>query len=679
MNLNFAQILFFSSLIILFIGTVASLCLGKNAKMARVIGCLFAALGSVFGMAAGAYFLISGEILKFNLPLSLPGFNLAFNIDRLAAFFIVLAALISLIASIYAFGYLKHYEGKYNLGALGFFYNLFVASLFLVPAADNILLFLTVWELMSISSYFLVIFEKDKEENIRAGFIYFLMTHIGTGFILTAFLLLDRFTGVSDFSAMSAMAGTIPPAAAIVILMASLIGFGMKAGIIPLHIWLPEAHPAAPSHVSAIMSGVMIKMGVYMMFRIFVDILPGIPSWFGALVMLVGAVSALLGVLYAMTENDIKRLLAYSSIENIGIIMLGLGAGLIFISLDLKAMAAIALTASLLHVVNHGIFKALLFFGAGSVMSAVHTRDMEKYGGLIKLMPMTAIFFLVGSLAISALPPFNGFFSEWLCFQSLFSGANIGGSLGLLFLISAGALAFTGALAAACFVKAFGISFLARPRSEAAEHAHEVAPEMLWGMGILAGLTLIFGILSGAISGILAKTSLSLNNLSGAVLESVFNFKNLGIGDNWSVVSAPAVFIGLALAFGVVVAFVYYGTRKNKIKISRTWDCGHDLKPRGEITSTGFSRSIVVIFQGLLKPTKQTSIEYHDDQMRYFPKRHSIDVGRHDVYQNFLYIPIRRTAFLLSEAAKKIQNGNVNLYILYIFITLIILLLVAVR
>jgi hydrogenase-4 component B len=676
MNIFSAPILFITALIVLFIGAIVSACLGKKTTAARIVSCAAASLGSLLGLVAGASFLLSGEIYRFNLALSLPGLNLAFNIDRLAAFFIVLASLIALLASIYAFGYLRHYKDKYNLGWLGFFYNIFIASLFLVPAADNILFFLVAWELMSVASYFLVIFEKDKEENIKAGFIYFLMTHIGTAFILVSFLLLYRFTGSATFSAMT---GNIPPLAAAVIFITALIGFGMKAGIIPLHIWLPEAHPAAPSHVSALMSGVMIKMGVFMMFRIFVDILPNIPLWFGILVLSIGAISSLLGVLYALAEHDIKRLLAYHSIENIGIILLGLGSGMIFISLGLKGLAAVALVASLFHVINHGIFKALLFLGAGSVISATHTRNMEEYGGLIKRMPQTALFFLVGSMAISALPPFNGFFSEWLCFQSLFSGANLGGSLSLLFLISAGFLAFTSALAAACFVKAFGISFLARPRSQEAEQAKEVAPSMLWGMGILASLTLIFGVGSGSISRLLSQTALGLKSLSVGSLDSILNFQTLQVTKSWSVVSAPAIFIGLVLAGLVVTVFVYLVSRNSKVKLNRTWDCGHDLKPNMEITATGFSRSIILIFKGVLRPTKQTSIEYHDDEMRYFPKRQAIDLGRHDVYQNFLYLPLKKASYWLSEAAKKIQNGSINLYILYVFITLIILLLVAVR
>ena len=391
------------------------------------------------------------------------------------------------------------------------------------------------------------------------------------------------------------------------------------------------------------------------------------------------AVSAFFGVLYALAEHDIKRLLAYSSIENIGIILLGLGAGMIFISLGLKGLAAVAIAASLFHIINHGIFKALLFMGAGSIISATHTRNLESYGGLIKRMPQTALFFLIGSLAIAALPPFNGFFSEWLAYQSLFAGVNLGGTMGLLFLIVAGALAFTGALAAVCFVKAFGISFLARPRSQEAEQAHEGQPAMLFSMGILALLALVFGIWSGSIARALTEVSLSLNALRSASTGANFNFQSLQTANSWSVVSAPVIFIGLALAGLLAAAFVYVISRKSKVVINRTWDCGHDLKPNMEITGTGFSRSLTVIFKSVLKPTRQTSIEYHDDEMRYFPKRQSVDLGRHDLYRDFLYEPIKKTSYRMSEIAKNIQYGSINLYILYIFITLIILLLAVAR
>src|SRR3989344_5882219 len=319
---------------------------------------------------------------------------------------------------------------------------------------------------MSIASYFLVVYDRNDPANIKAGSLYLVMTYVGTAFIILAFLFLYKYTGSFDFSAIASGIALVPQSVKNAIFIFALIGFGIKAGIIPLHIWLPAAHPAAPSHVSALMSGVMIKTGIYMMMRLFLDILQPVPLWWGETVLVIGAVSSLLGVLYALTEHDIKRLLAYHSIENIGIILLGLGSALTFSSLGMPSLALLGIVAALFHTVNHAVFKSLLFLGAGAVINETHTRNMEEYGGLIRYMPQTAFFFLVGSMAISAIPPFNGFFSEWLTFQSLFEGIRIlDTSVRWIFILAAGVLAFTGGFAAACFVKAFGVTFLARPRS----------------------------------------------------------------------------------------------------------------------------------------------------------------------------------------------------------------------
>ena len=288
------------------------------------------------------------------------------------------------MASVYALGYVRHYYQKYNLGALGFFYNIFLAGMVMVVSAHNALFFLVVWEIMSLASYFLVILENREKENVEAGSLYFIMTHLGTAFIMLAFLLLYRATGSLDFGLIKENMGAVSPLVKNSVFILALIGFGTKAGIIPFHIWLPSAHPAAPSHVSALMSGVMIKTGIYMFIRVFMDLMPNAPLWWGTVILLAGALSSLLGVLYALTEHDIKRLLAYHSIENIGIILLGLGSSLVFWSLDMKPFAILGLTAALFHTLNHAIFKSLLFMGAGSVISATHTRNMEEYGGLIK-------------------------------------------------------------------------------------------------------------------------------------------------------------------------------------------------------------------------------------------------------------------------------------------------------
>jgi hydrogenase-4 component B len=453
-----------------------------------------------------------------------------------------------------------------------------------------------------------------------------------------------------------------------------LIGFGTKAGIIPFHIWLPVAHPAAPSHISALMSGVMIKTGIYMMMRIFLDLLTPIPLWWGLTVLAAGAVSSLLGVLYALTEHDIKRLLANHSIENIGIILLGLGASLTFSSLGMPALALLGFVAALFHTLNHAIFKSLLFLCAGAVISQMHTRNMEEYGGLIKYMPQTALFFLVGSMAISALPPFNGFFSEWLTFQALFQGiAALDFSARWVFILAAGALALTGGLALACFVKAFGAIFLARPRSAEVAHAVEAPWPLRASMGALAALSLACGIFSGPLTKGIEAIGRNFGVFRNAApFASFASGTGIAVGGDFASVSGPA----FAIFFAVILALVMYITRRvvharQKVTVGATWDCGTDLGPRMEITATGFARSLILIFQGVLKSSLQHTIEYHDAESRYLPRSRTVVLTVRDVYHTHLYQPLR--AFIMGASAriKNIQSGNINAYILYIFLALV--------
>ena len=406
-----SEICFFLALALLFLGAAGSLLLRKNDQAANLWGNGFVIVASLFGLLSSTSVLWFGSVFSFTFPSSFPLLDFSLDVDRLSAFFIFVIFFIALWSSIYGIGYAKHFYKKYDLGVLGFFYNAFIAGMLLVVSAHNAIFFLIVWEIMSLASYFLVVFENKEKENIKAGSLYFIMTHAGTAFIMLAFLFLYKATGSFDFGVMKENIGNISPLMKDAIFALAFIGFGSKAGIIPAHIWLPSAHPAAPTHVSALMSGVMIKTGIYMFIRIFIDILPGAHLWWGVVVLIAGMTSALLGVLYALTEHDIKKLLAYHSIENIGIILLGLGSSLVFLALNLKTLAILGLVAALFHTLNHATFKALLFLGVGSVISKMHTRNMEEYGGLIRYMPQTAFLFLIGSLAISALPPFNGFFS----------------------------------------------------------------------------------------------------------------------------------------------------------------------------------------------------------------------------------------------------------------------------
>ena len=657
-------------------GAIGSLCLFNHDELANRWSGIFSIAGSALGIILGIAVMATGHTGSFVFGASsFPLLSLSFHLDQLSAFFIFTISIIALFCSIYGLGYVRHYYGKYSIGALGFFYNLFILAMLLVVSSANGLLFIIVWEIMSVTSYFLVAYDRQDKRNVKAGLLYLIMTHVGTAFIVLSFLLLYKYTSSFDFATIKAGMALIPSFVKNAIFILALIGFGTKAGIIPLHIWLPSAHPAAPSHVSALMSGVMIKTGIYMMIRMFLGLLSPVPLWWGLTVLVLGSVSALLGVLYALTEHDIKRLLAYHSIENIGIILLGLGSALTFSALNLPSLALLGLVAALFHTLNHATFKSLLFLSAGSVIHQTRTRNMEDYGGLIKTMPQTAFFFLIGAMAISALPPLNGFFSEWLTFQTLFHGmASLNYWTKWIFVLSAGSLAFTGGLALACFVKAFGAVFLARPRSDSASRAKESGLSLRIGMGALAMVILYLGLFSGMVVSFLERIAGDLGVFRDAPsLIASTDHSQLGIGLNFASVSAPVLAIGFILAVGAVWLAIKYGVyRKQNVRVGVTWDCGTNLTPRMEITATGFSRSIITIFKGILRPSLQHDIEYHDAESRYLPKSRTVTLGVRDVYQTYFYRPLQRLANDAFQRTTNIQSGNLNAYILYILIALII-------
>lgn len=672
-----AILLFFSVFVI---GAFGSLLLARfvsdEGKWAGYFAHGSAFLGSLLAVSVAGQVLFFGQGIQFSLPGIIPGvFDFHFRLDGLAAFFLALIGLIAATSSLYGFSYQKHFYGKYDVGNFGFFYNGLIASLMLVVLANQAIFFLLAWECMSLASYFLVIYEYRKQENIKAGFLYFLMTHIGTLFITFAFFLAYNALGSFDFDVWRATAGTVTPMVQFLMLLCALIGFGIKAGIIPVHIWLPGAHSAAPAHVSALLSGVMIKTAIFMFMRFFFEFFPGAPLEWGLVFLVLGAISSLLGVLYALAEHDIKRLLAYHSIENIGIILLGFGAGIVFFALGLETFALFALAAALYHTMNHAIFKALLFLGAGSVVTATGTKNMEVYGGLIRFMPLTAFFFLIGSLAISAFPPFNGFASEWLTFQTLFVG--IGSAsivIKTVFLFAISSLVFTGGLAAACFAKAFGTTFLARSRNTEKRFIHESGPSMLIAMTLLALLTLILGIFSTVVISSLVGVIASIGLIQPTTLQFPFMQFITAREQFANVLPLDMVALVLFLGFVFVSGIVIWITRTRTVVLGDTWDCGTPLTPRTEMTATSFSRALVTIFRGILRPTKQTSVEYHDENMRYFIKSEEVKMSLDDPYQKLLYAPLYRTLGRIASFSRRIHSGNVNVYILYIFLTLIALL-----
>ncbi len=649
-----------------------------HQAFARILGFTLAFLSSIAGCVLSGSILLSGEPLHVEVPQSLPFGVMAFHADRLSGFFLGVICLAAAAVSVYSFGYAKEYQGRRHAGLFVFLYNIFLLSMAGVVLSGHVVLFLFFWEVMSLSTYFLINYEHEDPASRRASFLYVVMTHAGTGFLLVMFLLLYSRTGSWSFDAFrnagSGMTGVLPS----LIFLSATVGFGTKAGIIPFHIWLPEAHPAAPSNVSALMSGVMIKLGIYGMLRVYFDFLgPVIPEWWGILVLIIAVSSSVLGVLYALTEHDLKRLLAFHSIENIGIILMGVGGALLFASLGNRLLASVALIAALYHVLNHAMFKGLLFLGAGSVLHATHTRNIEELGGLIRKLPWTAFFFLVGAVAISGLPPLNGFVSEWLTFQSLLLGFQLSDlTVKIAVPLTVALLALTGALAAACFVKAFGITFLGFPRSEAASGAHESSPTMIAAMGFLALLCAVLGLAPGIVLGVLNPLAGSLPG-TAASAPAVLREGGVILPATGTSSISPAA-LGALLAAGIALplgAGVLIAGRMRR-RTAMTWACGQPaISPRMQYTATGFSKPIRMIFANIYRATHE--IEISEESSPYFRPDISYELRTESVFLKYLYEPAYRFIVGAARVFRRVQTGHLQTYLAYIFITLVLLLLFA--
>jgi hydrogenase-4 component B len=671
------------------LGAAAGLLFLRQEKAANVLSFGLASLSALCGVVACASALATGSAAE-NQSVELVGSLVPYvqftvRLDPLGAFFGLIVSLLGLALSIYSLGYARGFFGRKNVGVLGAFFNLLLLATTLVFLASNAFFFLIAWEIMALSAYCLVSFEHEKEETRNAGVLYFVMSHLGTGCLILGFLLLFQSAGGQapgdySFAGFHLLGNQMSPGHRNAAFLLFLIGFGVKAGIVPLHIWLPAAHPVAPSNVSAIMSGVIIKTGIYGMTRVFFDFLGTPPNWWGVTVLTIGTISAVLGVLYALMEHDLKRLLAYHSIENIGIILMGLGASLMFLHSGHPVLASLALIAGLYHTINHAVFKALLFLGAGAVLHATHTRNMEEMGGLAKRMRWTALFFLVGAVAISALPPLNGFISEWLTYQSLLQGFGTTTSLiRLMFPISGAMLALTGALAAACFVKAFGITFLAQPRSDHAKQAHEVSFTMLLGQGMLTAVCVFLGLfptvflklfdpLTQQLTG--EQLSRQLSAANGLVLAG-------SASANWG---GSVSTLGIALMFlcllPVPLVLWLCFARRSRTRIGPTWDCGlRGLTPQMEYTATGFSKPLRMIFKTLFRPRREVQREY--DFSPYFTTTIRFESHVEEVFQTRIYRPLNRLVLRLSRRLRALQAGSLQAYLIYIFITLLLLLLFA--
>jgi hydrogenase-4 component B len=640
---------------------IPGLLVGRTSMIGQWATTLLAVFGAGLGLGGVGWFWATGDSQPIVRPWLIPGAEFSVALDGLSAIFLLPIFLISLLGNVYGLAYWKQTEHPQNGRKLRVFYGTLTAGMALLVIAHNGILFLFGWEIMALSAFFLVSTEDHEKEVREAGWLYLVATHAATLCLFALFALLRTANG--SFALVPLNPDRLTPGLATAIFILALIGFGLKAGIMPLHIWLPSAHAAAPSHVSAIMSGVLIKMGIYGLVRV-TSLLPNPPLEWGGVVLGLGVVSGVLGVAFAIGQHDLKRLLAYHSIENIGIIVMGLGLALMGRSLGREDWVILGLGGSLLHVWNHAIFKSLLFLSAGSVIHTTHTREIDLLGGLAKGMRWTALCFLVGAVAICGLPPLNGFVSEFLVYLGLFG--TLGDGRGPSFAapaFAAPALALIGALALACFVKVYGAVFLGTARSDHARHAHESPPAMLGPMGVLVACCFLIGLAPLLIAPIIGQ----------GVSAWAPGLKDAGPR---LVALAPLGWI-TAMGLGLIAALLAGGTglwlrlRHSIVAKAATWGCGYVAPtPRMQYTSSSFAQMLVGLFGWALRPRT-----HKPRNLPLFPQKTAFHSETPDTVLDEAVLPAFRFGAWLFSWFRVFQQGSIQTYLLYIFVALIALLL----
>ncbi len=650
-----------------------------NQRLLINAGFPLLAVSAFLSAAAGAWTVIAGVAHQVVLPVGLPDLPFHLRLDILSGYFLVVVGLLAFFVSLYSIGYVKGFLGHRSVTSLVVFYALFLAGMFLVVLADDALFFLIAWEMMAASSYFLVLFEDERIENRRAAFLYLVVAHVGAIAILLSFGVMaglaTGFTGFQSYTFDAMRETELPAGLATLAFLLAFFGFAAKAGVIPLHVWLPEAHPVAPSNVSALMSGVMLKTAIYGIVRVVFDLIGDFPWWWGALVLVFGLISSVMGVLYALMQHDLKRLLAYHSVENIGIILIGIGLAMIFTSFDMPLLAALALIAGLYHTLNHAMFKGLLFMGAGAVLHATHERNMEEMGGLIRFMPWTAVFFLIGCISISALPPFNGFVSEWLTYQAFLLSPSLPNTLlNLLIPLGAALLALTSALAAACFVKAFGVTFLGHNRG----HHHGTIHEADWSMRVAMLLASLTCLALGVFPTFLIKW---MDPLADELVGGTIAASASGVGWMWltplaaerASYSAPIAFLGILSV--VIITYLLLHSRPGAIQRVPLWDCGFEkVTSRMQYTATSFAMPIRRIF-GFLFAIKEHVRQMPPATHPAFPERLHYHLRVRDRFWMWIYQPVVNASFWLSRRIGRLQQGRIQIYLIYSFVTILVLLI----
>jgi formate hydrogenlyase subunit 3/multisubunit Na+/H+ antiporter MnhD subunit len=650
---------------ILVAGGVLALFASQIARLSNLLGAAAAVAGSTLGLIPVVRALAGGPADSLHVDWNIPGGSFFVELDALSAWFLLPILGLTGLAAIYGSEYLRAAATRKWLGPPWFFYNLLTASMVLVVIARNGMLFLIAWEVMALASYFLVTFDDQDERVQAAGWTYLVATHLGTAFLLALFALLGG-SGTMDFDHFADNAAAGPASTGLLFVLA-VVGFGTKAGFMPLHVWLPEAHPVAPSHVSAVLSGVMIKTGIYGLLRILGFL--GTPAlWWGWLLIVVGAVSGLLGIVLAQAQHDLKRVLAYSSVENIGIITLGLGAGVLGLATPDPLLAVLGFSAALLHVLNHALFKGLLFLGAGAVLHGAGTVQLDRLGGLIRRMPRLAAAFLIGAVAICGIPPLNGFTGEFLLYLGAFKHELTHGivstSAAIPPLLIIAVLALIGGLAVACFTRAFGIVFLGEPRTEQAAHAHAPRPLMSLPIAVLAAGCVVVGIVAPQIVSGLTP-----------VLEPIVREDEFFMSDPLFQASDTLGFVvvvsGLLLALVAALTLVrWLLLRHREVTESGTWGCGYTSPtPRMQYTASSFAEPIVAPFRTLLRRRKT-----EPTLTAYFPAESSVTTETPDVVRETLGEPAFRGAARGFSLLRWLQQGRVHLYVLYVALTILALL-----
>ena len=623
------------------------------------LGALVAMGIAAVGFSALADGFVAEQVI---LPLGLPDLPFHVRLDALSGFFLLLLGSVGAGISVFAAGYFRAGEGA-SPGLLCLQYHTFLASMAMVILADDAYLFMVAWETMALSSYFLVTTQHRIPEIQRAGFLYLLMAHVGALALLLCFGVLQGGSWLMTFDAMRG--ATLSPVWAGVAFGLALFGFGAKAGLVPLHVWLPEAHPAAPSPVSAMMSGLMLKVAIYGLLRVSFDLLHGGPWWWGMLTLVLGLGTALFGAVFAAVQTDMKRLLAYSSIENIGLIAAAIGLALLSYAFHMRLLAALALTAALLHALNHALFKSLLFLATGSVLHATHERSLGKLGGLIRRMPWVATLALIGTLALAGLPPLNGFVSEWLLLQAFLSTPSIPHAfVNMIVPVGAAVVALTAALAGYVMVKFYGVIFLGQPREPSLMQAHDAGWLERVGLGWLALGCILIGVFPQvALNAIAAVTQV----LVGTVIQR-------GPAPWWiaPVAREQASYSGLWLLLGmagtiavmfVLVRRMYHG----RVRRTPPWNCGYPaLTPRMQDTAEGFGQPIRHMFGPFFRIARE--LPAPDDRA----PRYRIQID--DRCWHGLYLPLARAVGWLADAISVLQRGRLAVYLMYSFLTLLVLL-----